>query len=249
MHGGSCRLPGMRVAIVSDIHGNLTALEAVLADLQSVSPDLVLQGGDLAYGGAQPSDVVDRVRELGWAGVCGNTDEMLWAPERLRTFAANAPGMAKLFEITEEIRMWSCERLGHERIAWLESMPMAQRHGDMALVHASAKDLWRGPGREASEGELREAFGQLDARMVVYGHIHQPYVKEMGEWTVANAGSVSLSYDGDARASYAVVDGEKASIRRVEYEVEREVQAVTRAELPHGDWVCANLRAGRFIAP
>jgi 3',5'-cyclic AMP phosphodiesterase CpdA len=68
----------MRIAIVSDVHGNLTAFDAVLADIQRRAPDLVLHGGDLALIGAQPAEVIDRVRELGWPGVVGNTDEVLW---------------------------------------------------------------------------------------------------------------------------------------------------------------------------
>jgi len=64
----------MRIAVVSDIHGNLTALEAVLADLEQTSPDLALHGGDLADGGSSPIEVVDRIRDLGWQGVMGNTD-------------------------------------------------------------------------------------------------------------------------------------------------------------------------------
>jgi predicted phosphodiesterase len=81
----------MRVAIVSDIHGNRRAFEAVLADLREVAPDLVVHGGDLAYGGAHPADIIDQVRSLGWPGVRGNTDEMLWAPESLTEFAAKTP--------------------------------------------------------------------------------------------------------------------------------------------------------------
>ena len=77
----------MRIAVVSDIHGNLTAFEAVLADLRQTAPDLVFHGGDLADGGARPSEVVDRVRELGWRGLMGNADEMLTAPETLEAFA------------------------------------------------------------------------------------------------------------------------------------------------------------------
>jgi diadenosine tetraphosphatase ApaH/serine/threonine PP2A family protein phosphatase len=88
----------------------------------------------------------------------------------------------------------------------------------------------------------------LDARVAVYGHIHQPFVREMAELTVANTESVSLSYDGDARASYALVDGVSVEIRRVEYDVEREVEAVKKSRLPHGEWICACLRAGRFVA-
>ena len=77
----------MRIAIVSDIHGNLTAFEAVLADLRETFPDLVFSGGDLADGGSSPVEIVDRVRDLGWPGVLGNTDEMLFAPESLEEFA------------------------------------------------------------------------------------------------------------------------------------------------------------------
>jgi predicted phosphodiesterase len=67
----------MRVAVLSDVHGNLAALEAVISDLKSVTPDLVLQGGDLGASGYQAAEVIDRVRELGWPSVQGNTDEML----------------------------------------------------------------------------------------------------------------------------------------------------------------------------
>jgi len=240
----------MRIAVVSDVHGNLTALEAVIADLRRVGVDEVLQGGDLGYGGARPAEVVDRVRELGWAGVRGNTDEMLWAPENLRNFAVSAsPAMKRLFEMTEEIRVWTCERLGAERIAWLKTMSMVQRRGELALVHASPGDTWRAPGRDAKDEELRKAFGELKAQVVVYGHIHLPYLREMGEWAVANSGSVNLSYDGDARASYVVVESGKVDIRRVEYDVEGEVETVKRSGMPHGEWVAACSRAGRFVAP
>lgn len=67
----------MRLAIVSDIHGNLLALEAVLANLDRVRPDAVVLGGDLALGGPHPVEVVDRLRALGWPSVLGNTDEAL----------------------------------------------------------------------------------------------------------------------------------------------------------------------------
>ena len=67
----------MRIAIVSDVHGNLPALEAVLVDLEEVRPGMVVHGGDLALGGPHPVEVVDRIRELGWPGVLGNTDAVL----------------------------------------------------------------------------------------------------------------------------------------------------------------------------
>ena len=81
----------MRIAIVSDIHGNRTAFESVLSDLRQTSPDLILHGGDLADGGASPVEIVDRIRDLGWPGVAGNTDDMLSMPETFEAFASQSP--------------------------------------------------------------------------------------------------------------------------------------------------------------
>ncbi len=95
----------MRIAIVSDIHGNRRAFDAVLADLREVAPDLVVHGGDLSSGGAQPAEIIDQIQSLGWPGVCGNTDEMLWAPNRLTEFAATLPQLAAVFgECTTRFR-------------------------------------------------------------------------------------------------------------------------------------------------
>lgn len=81
----------MGIVIVSDIHGNQTALEAMLADLRGISPDLIFHGGDLAASGASPVEIVDQVRDLGRPGVVGNTDEMLFRPESLREFIRQSP--------------------------------------------------------------------------------------------------------------------------------------------------------------
>lgn len=243
-------MPGkkaMRIAIVSDIHGNLTALEAVLADLKFTSPDLILHGGDLAHGGARPEQVVDRIRSLGWPGVCGNTDQMLWEPEELRKFAAKSPALQTLFAAVEEMIPATCARLGEDRLRWLKTLPYAQRRGAMALVHASPGDLWRAPLPGASDTELREVFGSLEAPIVAHGHIHQPYVREIPGMTVANTGSVSLSYDGDTRASYLILDEAKPMIRRVEYGLEHEVEALQHSGLPHAEWICRTLRAGSYV--
>ena len=70
------------MAVVTDVHRNLTALEAIIADLRLRAVDCVVHGnGDLALVGPRPADVIDRIQELGWPGVVGNTDELLWRPE------------------------------------------------------------------------------------------------------------------------------------------------------------------------
>jgi putative phosphoesterase len=239
----------MRIAIVSDIHGNLTAFEAVLADVRQMSPDLIFHGGDLADGGASPVEIVGRIRDLGWQGVVGNTDEMLFRPESLTEFAGQSAAPQSLFAAIEEMAASSRDALGHERLGWLRGLPHVQIHGGMALVHASPGDPWRAPAPEASDAELESVYGPLGMPVVVYGHVHRSYVREIGGITVANSGSVGLSYDGDRRAAYLLLDGGKAAIRRVEYDLDREIRALHGCGLPHADWVVRMLESGRPQMP
>jgi predicted phosphodiesterase len=239
----------MRVAIVSDIHGNRRAFQAVLADLRQVAPDRILHGGDLASGGTHPADIIDQVRSLGWRGVRGNTDEMLWAPERLAEFAAAQPKLAPLLARVQETIPPTRASIGEERLRWLEGLPRRYSQPGFSLVHASPDDLWRAPMPNASDEELQSTYASLRAPIVVYGHIHRPYLRRLQGMTVANTGSVSQSYDGDTRASYLVIDGESITIRRVEYDVESEAKELLRSGLPHADWLSRILLAGRYCPP
>lgn len=239
----------MRVAIVSDIHGNRRALEAVLADLRQVAPDFVLHGGDLAYGGAHPAEIIDQVRTLGWPGVRGNTDEMLWAPESLIDFAAKQPKLGPLLSRIQELIPPTLAGMGEERLRWLAGLPSQYSGEGFSLVHASPGDLWRAPMDNASDDELRSAYESLRAPIVVYGHIHRSYIRRLPGMTVANTGSVSQSYDGDRRASYLVIDGENVTIRRVEYDVESEAKDLLSSGLPHADWLARILLAGKYCPP
>ena len=239
----------MKVAIVSDIHGNRRAFQAVVADLRQVTPDLVLHGGDLAYGGAHPADIVDQVRALGWPGVRGNTDEMLWALEGLAEFAARQPKLGPLLAIIQEMIPPTLASIGEERLRWLEGLPQQYSREGFSLVHASPGDLWRAPMPNASDDELRSIYASLRAPIVVYGHIHRPYIRRLPGMTVANTGSVGQSYDGDTRASYLLMDGESVAIRRVEYDVESEAKELLSSGLPHADWLSRILLAGKYCPP
>jgi len=239
----------MRIAIVSDIHGNRTAFEAVLADLRQTSPDLIFHGGDLADSGASPAEIVDHIRGLGWQGVVGNTDEMLFMPESLKEFAKQSPKLQPLFTAVEEMAVATREALGEERLAWLRALPRVQIHGPMALVHASPGSPWRAPAPEASDTELESVYGSLGQPIAVYGHIHRSYIRSVSGMIVANTGSVSLSYDGARRAAYLLLDESKPAIRRVEYDVERELKALPGCSLPHADWVAKILDTARPQMP
>jgi len=232
----------MRVAIVSDIHGNRTAFEAVLRDLRETSPDLVLHGGDLADSGSSPTEIVDRIRDLAWNGVLGNTDEMHSRPESLEEFASQSTAPPSLWAAVREMAAATHTMLGEDRIAWMRALPHTFIHDSIALVHASPESRWRSPGPEASDEELEATYGSLQRPIVVYGHIHRPFVRtirpsHIQPVLIINSGSVSLSYDGDARASYLLLEDSKPLIRRVEYDVQREVDILSRSRLPHSDWV------------
>ncbi|MFZ0773769.1 MAG: metallophosphoesterase family protein [Candidatus Sulfotelmatobacter sp.] len=244
----------MRIAIVSDIHGNRTAFEAVIEDLRQTSPDLTLHGGDLADSGASPAEIVDRIRDLGWQGVVGNTDELLFRPESLVEFANQSPKLQPLFAAIEEMAVWTREALGEERLAWPRGLPRIQIRGPMALVHASPESLWRTPGLEASDADLESVYGPLGHPIVVYGHIHRSYIRTVAGRgiagiTIANSGSVGLSYDSDRRSSYLLLDESKPAIRRVDYDANRELKALAISSLPHADWVTGIIESGRPQMP
>ena len=177
----------MRVAVVTDIHGNRRALQAVVADQKRIAPDLVAHGGDLVFGGTHPADIIDEICRLGWPGVLGNTDEMLWTQKR--------------------------------------------------------------PIEMAADEELQKTYTELGVPIVIYGHIHVSFVRQLAGMTVANAGSVSQSYDGDRRAAYALIDGENVTVRRVDYDVESEAKELLRSGLPHAEWLGRILLAGRYCPP
>jgi putative phosphoesterase len=228
----------MRVAVVADIHGNLTAFEAVLADIRQAAPDLVLHGGDLADSGSSPVEVVDWIRDLGWEGVMGNTDEMLVRPGSLEDFAKGSSAPPTLWAAIRQIAAATRDKVGEERLTWVRQLPRIAARPDFALVHASPEDCWRTPSEDASDAELEAIYGSLDRSVVVFGHTHRPAVRSMSgrPQLLINTGSVGLPYDGDPRASYLLLDNGVPSIRRVEYSVEKELNALLSCGLPGAAW-------------
>ena len=234
----------MRVAVVSDIHGNLTAFEAVLADVRQCSPDLVLHGGDLADIGSSPVEIVDHIRSLGWPGVMGNTDEMLVQPDSLEEFARQSSAPPVLWDMIRQIASATRSSLGEKRLAWLSELPRVRTQADFALVHATPESCWRTPPTEATDAELEKLYGSLGRPIVIFGHTHRPLIRNIAGQPrlLINTGSVGLSYDGDPRASYLLLDESIPSIRRVDYNVEKELKALASCGLPGAEWTAIMLR-------
>ena len=239
----------MRIAVISDIHGNRTALEAVLADLRDVSPDVVFHAGDLADNGSSPVEVIDQLRDLEWPGLIGNTDEMLSIPERFDEFANARPQLDHLWRITREMAAFTRERLGDERLQWLRHLPSQQICGSVAVVHATPVTCWTSPMPDATDPELEHAYTTLEHPIAVYGHIHLPFVRQVSKLTVANTGSVGMPFDGDPRASYLLITDNTIAIRRVEYDIEQEIRNLFDSGLPHTEWLEKILRTARPQMP
>src|SRR5689334_5248214 len=123
----------MRIAVVSDIHDNVAAFDAVVADLRGVGADLVVHGGELVGTGSRPPEVIDRVRALGWPGVYGNADEMLWRPERLAEVLA-APQFDRMRDmLLTQVIPASLDALGRDRLAWLRALPIRWSSDDLTV--------------------------------------------------------------------------------------------------------------------
>jgi len=158
------------------------------------------------------------------------------------------PKIAPILAMAQETVHPTLASIGEERLRWLEGLPALYSQPGFSLVHASPDDLWRAPWPMPAT-KITEYYASLRAPMVVYGHIHCPYIRRLRAMTVGNTGSVSQSYDGDTRSSYLVIDGESITIRRVEYDVESEAKELLRSGLPHADWLARILLAGKYCPP
>lgn len=186
----------MRIAIVSDIHGNLLALDAVMTDIERFSPDDVWCGGDIAWGGPWPSECIARVRGAGWTTVKGNTD--IW-------ITGDPQGVASDEERSETRAVAEAHGVSEEDAAWLVNLPLGHDGpGSLLLVHGTPESPFSGPAPDAPPGEFAVYEGQ--ANIVVCGHVHHAFVRRLADGTiVCNAGSVGLPMDGPT-ACYALID-------------------------------------------
>jgi putative phosphoesterase len=180
-----------RVAALYDIHGNLAALEAVLAEVPEDATIVV--GGDVCAGGEQPSETLERLRAFGdrvrW--LRGNSDRELTPGEE---------GLAPQ-EVVEETR----SKLSGEQVAFLYGLPETQRIGDVLYCHASPRNDVDIFTERTPEEQIAFLFDGLDASVVVCGHTHTQYERMVAGVRVVNAGSVGMPYE-DEPGAYWLLD-------------------------------------------
>jgi len=220
----------MRIAILSDIHGNVPALEAVLADAREQGAEQLICLGDLAFMGPQPGECVARIRDLGIPCIHGNTDLFLLEAAGITPNRPLSLPKGALDGMMPTLR-WQVERMARADLEFLAALPFSHRmkvDGQTLLfVHASPHDVMAGIRPTMSPDEIRPLLRGEEADWIIVGHVHEPYVFRFeGRW-LANPGAVGAPRDGDSRASYAILDTARSSfaVRRVAYDWEAAVAA------------------------
>ena len=245
-----------RIALLSDVHGNLVALEAVLKQLKREKPDFVLVAGDLVLNGPDPNGTVDALRGLekdGGIVVSGNTDIAVGDFDYGSAFPHYQDGVPDTITVAAE---WCHDELGDEQLEWLRRLPAERRMRAaddtlVLVVHASPGSQTRGFDQALDANIVFERAAATDARVICVGHTHIPDVRDLGWKLIVNDGSAGYVFDGDPTASWAMVtvaDGQvSAEIRRTEYDVLAVANAISERGLPGDVYRAATVRTGKPV--
>jgi putative phosphoesterase len=228
----------LRLCVISDIHGNVEALRAVLRRIRAVGADRVIVAGDVAAQGPRPAEALDELRALSDAVfVRGNTDRYLAATGFL------PPAYWPASEITERLRSleWTREQLGDERLRFLGALPTEAVVDDCMVVHASPGNDERGIFPDTP---LERFDSPVWTALMACGHTHLPLHRRFGDRHVVNAGSVGWPLDGDPRSSFAIVEHDELSSEwrvlfdRVDYDQSAVIGDLETRRVPWRAKVC-----------
>ena len=252
----------MRIAVLSDIHGNPIALDAVLADIEANGgADEYLVLGDLVAIGYDPIAVLERLTALpGVRFVEGNTDRYVVAGDRPFPSIEDAAGdhtlLARLVEVAHTFAWTQGAITAAGWFDWLAALPAEQRlqlpDGTQVLGVHVAPGWSDGAGihPKMTEDELRPLLAGVAADLVCVGHTHWPMDRRVAGIRVINTGSVSNPVALDLRASYALIDarqsGYQVELRRVAYSCAAVIDAVERSRHPSGDFIISHFRGQRY---
>ncbi|HEX8832620.1 MAG TPA: metallophosphoesterase family protein [Abditibacteriaceae bacterium] len=210
----------MKLAIISDIHSNLPALEAVMDDLKIQSPDVVVVAGDFINRGPQPAEVWSLLQSTGWTLLRGNHEDYIIA--QCAPLEPDDPLSTPLWQPAR----WTAEQVG-KRGDELQALPLclsldAPDGGKISVVHGTAQRNNEGIFPTTPDEYMAELIGDTSLSLFCCGHTHQSLIRKFGCTLVVNAGAVGLPFNGDPRAQYAIAtwhDGAwQAELRAVEYD-------------------------------
>ncbi len=247
----------MKYALVSDIHSNLPALEAVLADIEERGDvQAVYHLGDLVGYAPWPNETVALLRELGIPGIAGNYDSTVATDYKHCGCKADTPHQKELSHLSYE---WTRAHVSPESKQALGELPFRmdlrpmgahRSRPQLILVHGTPTLntlYWTEDRPDSFCLKMAEAAGARQGDLIAFGHTHKPWhCRCVGGVHFLNTGSVGMPKDGDWRAGYALVEAEEGirgiEFVRVEYDLERAVEGILRSELP--DEFADQLRTG-----
>lgn len=264
----------MKIAIFSDVHGNLTALEAVLQDIKAQEGiDEVVFAGDLCLLGPRPAECLRLVQQEEIACVYGNTDEWLHTPPPLSDNVSEEMRLRQ--QRTTSLIEWTKPQLSVEEMAWLKGFPFHRTispsvnpRDDLLIVHANPHDV--NEPIQPPEGMQRERYGEVRqpdevlvgmledvlAGVIAFGHLHIPNLRPWRHLLLANISSLSLPLDDDPQAKYGLLTwqdsgGWSVEHRRVAYSAEAELEAYKQFRPPNWEWAVATIEkyGGVFMRP
>jgi putative phosphoesterase len=226
----------MRVAIISDIHANISALEAVLEDLKSQNVDKTYCLGDLVGYAPFPNEVIDRIQRNAIPTIMGNYDDGVGFDRNECGCAYRDPEDQRLGDLS---LMWTRKTVPPELKAFLRSLhPEIRFEADakrFRLVHGSPRRMNEYLFEDRPPSSFQRLAASSEADVLVFGHTHKPYTKRVDRVLFVNAGSVGKPKDGDPRACYVVLDtaGEVSiEFLRVAYDIQTVASAIRQSDLP-----------------
>ena len=226
----------MRIAVFSDVHGNIHALTAVLADIDGQSVDRIYCLGDLVGYGAYPNEVIELIRNRGIPTIMGNYDDGVGFDRDQCGCAYTDPEIRRLGDLSFA---WTKEHVTPENKAFLRSLlPNIRLDVDgkrVLMVHGSPRRVNEYLYEDRGQSSLERIAMGSQADVLVFGHTHLPYVKEVAGVIFVNVGSAGKPKDGDPRGAYVLLDiGREvtAAIHRVQYDVAGATAAVRGSGLP-----------------
>jgi putative phosphoesterase len=226
----------LKIAIIADIHGNQIALEEVLTNIQKQGIDQYIVLGDIVMGGPEPASVLQTIKSLNplcW--IKGNTD--IWFEEVGQNWEPKTERERELLAYYRYAR----DRLTKEEVDLITALSVSDSitvvGWPILCVHGSPRHVAEIIGESVAEEQLRLMVSNVKESIIVCGHSHVSFIREISRKYIFNVGSVGRPLDGDNRASFGVIDftsGEpQFYIKRVEYCIEKTIQAARQHNLPN----------------
>jgi predicted phosphodiesterase len=245
----------VRLAVLGDVHGNIAAMDAALADIKRHRPDHIAVTGDLVFNGPRPADALARVQELDGQGalvVQGNTDVAVADFD----YAAAFPWLEDVPAAHRMAAEWAHEQLSDADLQYLRRLPFERRlwlDDTLVLIcHGSPGSQASGLPLDLDPAVTVERVTRTDARVIVCGHTHVADVRELGRKMICNPGSCGYAFDGDPAACWALVtfDGDKeptAQLFRPAYDAQGVAEEISVRGLTGDVYRAATVRTGRLI--